>query len=256
MSNGQTTHTQTTGTNDKKLYRAFSQALKRYCLIEDGDRILIGLSGGKDSLVLTELLSQRMRVDKPKFTLKAIHITSKRIGYKTDIDYLRNFCEERGVFFEAIEATGDKADSNKSICFACSRDRRKALFEAAEKYGCNKIALGHQLDDVLETLFLNMTYHGTFGAVPPLLKLDHIPFSIIRPLYLANEDDVAAFAMSRGYRTTLKECPHSQETSRTSAKRLIAEFEKLNKNARASLLKAMSNINLQYLPKENGGEKE
>ncbi|MBQ2051939.1 MAG: tRNA 2-thiocytidine(32) synthetase TtcA, partial [Paludibacteraceae bacterium] len=161
-----------------------------------------------------------------------------------------------GVFFEAIEATGDKADSNKSICFACSRDRRKALFEAAEKYGCNKIALGHQLDDVLETLFLNMTYHGTFGAVPPLLKLDHIPFSIIRPLYLANEDDVAAFAMSRGYRTTLKECPHSQETSRTSAKRLIAEFEKLNKNARASLLKAMSNINQQYLPKENGGEKE
>ena len=122
MSNGQTTHTQTTGTNDKKLYRAFSQALKRYSLIEDGDRILIGLSGGKDSLVLTELLSQRMRVDKPKFTLKATHITSKRIGYKTDIDYLRNFCEERGVFFEAIEATGDKADSNKSICFACSRD--------------------------------------------------------------------------------------------------------------------------------------
>lgn len=255
MSNGQTTHTQTTGTNDKKLYRAFSQALKRYSLIEDGDCILIGLSGGKDSLVLTELLSQRMRVDKPKFTLKAIHITSKRIGYKTDTDYLRHFCEERGVFFEAIEATGDKADS-KSICFACSRDRRKALFEAAEKHGCNKIALGHQLDDVLETLFMNMTYHGTFGAVPPLLKLDRIPFSIIRPLYLANEDDVAAFAKSRGYRTTLKECPHSQETSRTSAKRLIAEFEKLNKNARASLLKAMSNINQQYLPKENAGEKE
>ena len=130
------------------------------------------------------------------------------------------------------------------------------MFEAAEKYGCNKIALGHQLDDVLETLFLNMTYHGTFGAVPPLLKLDHIPFSIIRPLYLANEDDVAAYAKSREYKTTVKECPHSQETSRTSAKRLIAEFEKLNKNARASLLKAMSNINQQYLPKENGGEKE
>ncbi|MBO7338027.1 MAG: adenine nucleotide alpha hydrolase family protein [Paludibacteraceae bacterium] len=257
MSNGQTIPTRTTGISEKKLHRAFSQALKRFDLIEDGDKILIGLSGGKDSLVLTELLSQRMRVHKPKFTLQAIHITSEQIGYKTDTDYLRRFCEERGVNFETVESSSSSDDTgNKAVCFRCSRDRRKALFEAAERHGCNKIALGHQLDDVLETLFMNMTYHGTFGAVPPLLKLDRIPFSIIRPLYLANESDVAEYAKSRDYRMTVKECPHSKATSRTEAKELIAEFEKLNKNARASLLKAMSNINQQYLPKEHGGEKE
>lgn len=251
MNNAPTTHTPTTGTKEsKRLLRAFSQALSRYPLIKDADHILVGLSGGKDSLVLTHLLAQRMHITRPHFRLTALHIAAPSVGYHTDVDYLSDFCRNLGVEFvvKTVESTQSSIHQDKNICFSCSRMRRKLLFEEAERLSCNKIALGHQQDDIIETLLMNMIFHGVYASVPPVLQLDSLPYSIIRPLYMARESDVESFANMIGVRTSVKECPHKDNSRRADAKRLIAEFERLNPNARSSIMHAMTHIDTKYLP--------
>ena len=143
-----------------------------YGLIEDGDHLLVGLSGGKDSLALTELLARRARIYRPRFTLTAVHVAMRNIPYSIDADYLRSFCEERGVPFVLREAEFDAStDTRKSPCFLCSWNRRKELFTAAHELGCNKIALGHHMDDILVTLLMNQTFQGAFSTMPPRLVM-------------------------------------------------------------------------------------
>ena len=232
---------------DKKFKKVFSD----YRLIENGDHILVGLSGGKDSLVLVELLGEKMKMFLPKFKVTAVHISVENISYQSDTEYLKEFCSKYNIdFAHHTTSFNDQIDPRKSICFLCSWHRRKALFQVAEKLGCNKIALGHQLDDIIETFLMNLIFQGSLGTMPPLLKMEKFKMTIIRPLALITENEVIEMARIRNYPKQIKNCPHEKESTRSQAKQLITELEKLNPDVRQSIWAAMENINMDYMPQK------
>ena len=150
----------------RRVEQRFNKGMVKYRLIEDGDKILVGLSGGKDSLALLELLAKRSRILKPRFTVMAVHIGMTNIPYQSDLEYLKNYAEGLGVPFVYFETSFDlSTDTRKSPCFLCSWNRRKALFTVAKEHGCTKIALGHHMDDILETLLMNITFQGSCSGV-------------------------------------------------------------------------------------------
>ena len=207
-----------------RLRRRFQKGLTDYGLIDEGDRILIALSGGKDSLALAELLAARARV-------------------------CHAFCDRLGVPLHVVEATFDATgDTRKSPCFLCSWNRRKALFTLAQERGCNKIALGHHMDDILQTLLMNLTYQGAFSTMPPLLRMRKFPLAIIRPLCLVHEADIAALAALRAWPAQQKPCPYEHDSGRTAIADILRRLEELNPEARYSLWGAMGNVQEELLP--------
>ncbi len=235
----------------KHLFRRFHQACQQYGLLADGDKVLIGLSGGKDSLLLTELLGRQARIFVPLIEVTAVHIRVRERNYQSDLTYLESFCREAGVPFVVrdTEIKTPEEAREKDPCFVCAWYRRKALLELAQELGCNKIALGHHRDDILHTLLMNLTFQGSFATMPPLLKLDKMPLAHIRPLCLIDEKDIVRYAELRGYQKQMRLCPFEHASSRTDVRQLFAELEKLNPDIRSSLWNAMQNIKTDYLPK-------
>lgn len=233
------------GINEK-----FNRAIRDYGLIEEGDHVLIGLSGGKDSLALVELLGERMKVFAPRFRATAVHVTVENIPYQADLAFLESHCAGFGIPF-VHRTTGYDAstDRRKSPCFLCSWNRRKTLFATAQELGCTKIALGHHLDDAVETLLLNMLFQGTTGTMPPLLRMTKFDMTLIRPLSLVSERELAALAALHRYPGQVKNCPHERESSRQKVKELMRELEGWNPAVRQSLWAAMENVQAEYLPR-------
>lgn len=226
------------------------KAIYKYGLITDGDRILVGLSGGKDSLALVDLLGRRSRIYRPKFEVVVAHITMSNIPYRSDLAYLRSRAEAYGLPFIVRETSFDPStDTRKSPCFLCSWMRRKALFEIAKEEKCNKIALGHHQDDILETLLMNLIHQGAFGTMPPRLKMDKFDMEIIRPLCLVEEKELIRLSEMMAYPGQLKNCPYETASSRSQMKELLARMEEVNPEARYSLWGSMTNIQTEYLPK-------
>lgn len=232
-----------------KIVQRFHKASADYGLIKDGDHILIGLSGGKDSLALVELLGERAKVYVPRFRVTAVHVSVENINYQSDLDYLSRFCTSHGVpFVHHITRFDASTDNRKSPCFLCSWYRRKALFEVAQQLGCNKIALGHHRDDIVETLLMNLIFQGNFGSIAPKLQMDKFDMQMIRPLCLIDEKELARYAEKCGYQKQIKNCPYETDSSRSEIKALVAQLEKMNPHVRQSMWNAMENIKLQYLP--------
>ena len=232
-----------------KLTRLFHKACSEYGLIEDGDSILVGLSGGKDSLALVEFLGERSKIYVPRFKVCAVHISIDNIGYSSDLEYLRRFCELHNVsFIHRTSHFSETEGSKKSHCFLCSWYRRKALFETAQETGCNKIALGHHQDDIIETLLMNLIFQGSFSTIAPKLTMTKFPITMIRPLCLMEEKEIAAYAAMQGYHKQAKLCPFEKESSRSGIKELVSQLETFNPNVRDSIWGAMSNIKEEYLP--------
>lgn len=235
----------------RRIQKCFNKGVVQYGLIEDGDKILVGLSGGKDSLALLELLALRSRIYKPQFSVVAAHVVMKNISYESDMDYLRSYAESLGVPFICYETSFDPStDTRKSPCFLCSWNRRKALFTVAKEQGCNKIALGHHMDDILETLLMNMTFQGAFSTMPPKLVMRKFDMTIIRPMCLVHEADLLQMAAYRGYKKQIKNCPYEKDSNRSSIKEVFHTLEKLNPEARYSLWGSTSNIQSDLLPEE------
>lgn len=232
-----------------RIERRFSRGMVEYGLIEEGDRILIALSGGKDSLALTELLARRARIFKPRISVVAVHVVMKNIPYQSDVEYLRSFCSSVGIELQLYEIEFDAStDNRKSPCFLCSWNRRKALFTAAKELGCNKIALGHHMDDILETLLMNITFQGAFSTMPPKLVMKKFDMTIIRPMCLVHEADLTELAICHAYRKQVKKCPHEHESHRTSMKGILQQLEAMNPEARYSLWSSMANVQEELLP--------
>ena len=245
-----------------KLTKRFHKACADYGLIEDGDHILVGLSGGKDSLLLTELLGSRARRYKPHFTVSALHVRVKERDYTTDLTYLEDFCAKAGVplivrdtmINDEMSATASlndemmKGKRETNPCFLCSWYRRKKLFDVAQELGCNKIAFGHHRDDLLETMLMNLIYQGAFATMPPKLQMEKMPLQIIRPLCLIDEADIQEFAAMRGYKKQVSLCPFEHVSSREKVKGLLAEIKVLNPEAADTMYGAMTNVKYDYLP--------
>lgn len=229
---------------EKKIISRFQKAIYDFSLIEDGDRVLVGLSGGKDSLCLLEMLSLRQKIRKPSFTVEALHIRMDNVKYESDISYLRDFSESRGVRFHVV-TTGFNSgtDKRKSPCFLCSWNRRKQMFIKAKELGCNKIALGHHMDDIIHTTMMNLFFQGSFSTMPVSLKMRKMPLTIIRPLCLEAEKDLQQYSLNRGYKKQVKLCPYESDSHRSDMKELFAHIEQMNDEARYSVMTALGREN-------------
>jgi tRNA(Ile)-lysidine synthase TilS/MesJ len=236
-----------------RLTKRFHKACADYGLIKEGDHILVGLSGGKDSLALVELLGKRAQIYVPRFQVTAVHIRVKERDYHSDLSYLEDFCARvRVPLIVRDTAIGEdvKGEKAKDPCFLCSWYRRKALFDVAQELGCNKIALGHHKDDLVETLLMNLIFQGCVATIPPLLQMNKMPIQMIRPLCLIEEKDIQLYAELSGYKKQVKLCPLEKASSRNKVKQLIAQLQDLNPNIRDSVWGAMENIKSDYLPKK------
>lgn len=235
----------------RKIQDKFNKGVVKYGLIKDDDRILVGVSGGKDSLALLEFLSKRSRIFKPRFTVEGAYIKVKNVPYKSDEEYLREYASALGVALHVYETSFDESsDTRHSHCFLCSWNRRKVLFRAAKELHCNKIALGHHIDDILQTLLMNMTFHGSFSTMPPLLKMDKFNMTIIRPFCLVHEKDLQALADIRGFRKQLEQCPYEKESHRADMKSVLAKLVEMNPEAYYSMWNSLNNVMPNLLPKE------
>ena len=234
---------------EKRIRTRFNKAGKEYNLLEDGDNIVVGLSGGKDSLMLLKLLAEQSRIYKPRISVVAVHIKMSNIPYQSDIKFLNDYCNELRVELITAETSFDAStDTRKSPCFLCSWNRRKMLFTIAQERGCNKIALGHNMDDFLETMLMNITFQGAFSAMAPKMQMRKFPISVIRPLCLVNESDIARYAQLAGYPSQIKNCPYEKASNREHMKQLLHKLEELNPEARYNLWGSMSNIQTELLP--------
>ena len=236
----------------KRLNERFVKAMATYHLIEDDDRILVGLSGGKDSLLLAELLAKRAKIDHPRFSVEALHVRMENIHYETDTSYLQQFCDDLGVKLHVrttrFEVLDESSLSNiqssikrrqKQPCFLCSWNRRKELFNLAQELDCNKIALGHHQDDILHTALMNLCFQSRFASMPARLKMRKMPLTIIRPLCMIQEKDIKAYAELQGYQKQQKLCPYETDSHRSDIKRLYEEMERISPEARYSIWGAL-----------------
>ena len=235
-------------TLDERLWKQFNKALGQYQLIDEDDRILVGLSGGKDSLCLLEFLARRSKVHVPHFTVEALHVRMENIHYETDTAYLHSFCSSHGIplhvvttsFVESVATPQQQTKSKqKPTCFLCSWQRRKQLFNMAQDLGCTKIALGHHQDDIIHTALMNLTFQGHFSTMPAKLRMKKMPLTIIRPLCLCQEADIRAYAEAHHYERQRKQCPYEHDTNRTTAAELFARLEQLNPEVRYSIFHAL-----------------
>lgn len=232
-----------------KVLKLANKAMKEYEMLVDGDRIMIGLSGGKDSLALVEVLAARQRIFKPKIEVLACHVSVENVPYQSDLDYLREFCESRGVrFVHKTTRFDEDTKDGRGPCFLCAWNRRKTLFKAAEEFGCTKLALGHHKDDILETLLMNQIFQGAYATMPPVLRMAKFEMTIIRPLALVREAEIEALAVEHEYRKQIKNCPHEKVSNRPQVREILQRMEELNPNAASSLWGAMTNIQEEYLP--------
>lgn len=231
---------------EHRLKMRFVKAMATYRLIEDDDRILVGLSGGKDSLLLLELLAERARIQHPRFSVEAIHVRMENIHYETDTSYLQDFCETLGVplhvattHFETGGEDLTEQRKQKQPCFLCSWMRRKQLFNRAQELNCNKIALGHHQDDIIHTALMNLTFQGHFATMPVRLRMRKMPLTIIRPLCLIQESDIQAYADMRGYQKQQKRCPYETESHRTDIRSIYNSLERINPETRYNIWGAL-----------------
>jgi tRNA 2-thiocytidine biosynthesis protein TtcA len=218
-------------------------------MIEDGDRILVGISGGKDSLTLLWSLVDKRARSPVRFDLFPVYVDP---GFGGDIsDPLDRFCRALGLSLRT-EMTdyglrGHSEENRENPCFLCSRLRRKRLFEIADELDCRKIALGHHKDDIIETLFLNICYAGEISSMAPVQPLFKGLFSIIRPLAFAEEDLIRRFSREKGFPEATNPCPSSDRTKRSEIKDLLNRLYRGNRKVKGNIFRALSRLKPDYL---------
>lgn len=226
---------------EQRIRERFVKAFVTYHLLEDDDRVLVGLSGGKDSLCLLEMLAKRARISHPRFQVEALHVRMENIAYRTSTEYLERFCNDLNVTLHIRTTSFENNEDmkQKPACFLCSWNRRKIMFNLAQELGFNKIALGHHQDDLLNTTLMNLFYQGRFDTMPALLRMRKMPIAIIRPLCMVEEADIKRYAELRGYEKQEKVCPFEHDTNRTAMDNLFKEIERLSPDVRHSMWNAL-----------------
>ncbi|MGD8721326.1 MAG: ATP-binding protein [Desulfobacterales bacterium] len=233
----------------KKINRRLGKALHRYNMICDGDRILVGLSGGKDSLILMWFLNERLRRVRVTYELNAVYLDP---GFEAGFaERLQRYCRDAGYRLR-IEHTdfGVKAHSDENRenpCFLCAWKRRKRLFDIADELGCRKLALGHNKDDIIETLFMNMCYAGEISTMMPFQPLFEGRFTVIRPLAYVDEDLIRQFAAEQDFPEFISACPSAAVSKRRAVKELLLRLYSSNDKIKGNIFRSLSRVRPEYL---------
>ena len=230
----------------QKILGYMRKAIEKYNMIEDGDKIIVGLSGGKDSITLAMGLKALQRFYPKKFEILCVSVNP---GFEFfDSSLLERICSETGV--EYIEAKSDIKEivfdirKEKNPCSLCANLRRGILNSTAIEHGCNKLALGHNEDDVLETFFLNMLFAGNLSTFAPVSYMDRSKMTVIRPLIYASEKEIKKFIKRSNITVMNKNCPMDGVSKREFMKDLIYKLSVEIPNVRANLIGAIKRANI------------
>lgn len=221
------------------------KAIYDYRMIENKDKVLIGVSG-QDSMALAGILHFRLKYLPIKYNLTAVHVEMDKKNTKT----IKAFLKKLGIKCRVlkIDFQKNKKFIDKTECFWCSWKRREAIFKLAEKLGCKKIAFAHHMDDILETLLLNMFYQGEISTMPPKLKMFKGKFHIIRPFAYIEKGLIKKYAEVNNLPKIPYECPYGKTTNRILMRQIIKNVQKTCPRLKENLFKSMTNVRKDYVP--------
>jgi tRNA 2-thiocytidine biosynthesis protein TtcA len=243
----------------RRLLRKVGQAIADHEMISDGDRILVAVSGGKDSYALLDLLSQLRARAPVRFDLVAINVDASFRGYRTDLiaKYLAGEGYEHAIVREDIDGIlREHRDPDTLDCALCSRVRRGVLYRVARERGCTKVALGHHRDDLIETLLLNLFFNGRIKSMSPKLRADDGVNVVIRPLCYVPEEDLRLYAGLKAFPIVCCNCPActsgpgeaaARDQQRQAVKRLLGELESKHPGIKQSLLASLGRVDTRHL---------
>jgi tRNA 2-thiocytidine biosynthesis protein TtcA len=239
---------------EKRLARAMGRAVGDFAMLGEGDRVLVAVSGGKDSYTLLHLLRDLQKRAPVRFSLVAVNIDQGHPGYPADVlvDWMRREGYDfRLVREDTYSIVKEKIPAGKTYCSLCSRLRRGVLYRVATELGCNKIALGHHRDDILQTFWLNFQFAGMLAAMPPKLVSeaeDRAPLTVIRPLAYCAEEDIRELAAARAFPILPCDLCGSQDNlQRKVAGRMLDEMERARPGTKAVMLAALQNVHPSHL---------
>lgn len=230
----------------KRLRRETGSAIADYAMIEAGDRVMVCLSGGKDSYTLLDILIHLKRRAPVEFELVAVHLDQKQPGY--DPAVLPAYLDTLDIGYHILEqdtysVVKEKVPENRTMCGLCSRLRRGILYRFAREHGMTKLALGHHRDDIVETLFLNMFFGSKLKAMPPRLEADDGVNTVIRPLAYSRERDIAEYARVRGFPIIpCNLCGSQENLQRVKIKAMLAAWEKEQPGRVENVARALANV--------------
>lgn len=244
----------------KKIWSKFIKGIKEYDLVKDGDKIAVGISGGKDSLLLAKLFQELKRDRSKNFEVAFI---SMNPGFGAmDLDQFRKNLKDLEIDCEVFDANVWEIafeEDPESPCFLCAKMRRGVLYNKVEELGFNKLALGHHFDDLVETTLINMFYAGTVKTMIPKVKSTTGKLELIRPLINVHEKDIIAFMKANDVTPMACGCPIESgkvDSKRKEIKNLLKELEQKNPNIKMSIFNSMKNINLDYVLGYTRGNKK
>ncbi len=221
------------------LLKDVNKAVYQYAMIEEGDRIAVGVSGGKDSLSLLKLLDIRIRSAPEKYSIFAVHISGNTNGpvepaYPPLVDWL----ESSGIEYHLAPLELSDRDTLPLNCHRCTWNRKRQIFQIAEQLGCNVIALGHHADDLAETTLMNLLFHGRTQTISPVSDYFEGKFRLIRPLCFIPEKKLASFARLNQFPTNPQRCPQEADSQRTLARDFLDQINREYPNVRLNLINA------------------
>ncbi|NMH61040.1 tRNA 2-thiocytidine(32) synthetase TtcA [Alteromonas ponticola] len=235
----------------KRLRRNVGKAIDQFNMIEDGDKVMVCLSGGKDSYTLLDILLYMQRIAPIRFSIVAVNLDQKQPGFPAHI--LPDYLSTLGVDYKIVEEdtysiVKEKIPEGKTTCSLCSRLRRGILYRTATELGATKIALGHHRDDMLETLFLNMFHGGKLKAMPPKLVTDDGKHIVIRPLALCSEKDITRYSRAAEFPIIpCNLCGSQENLQRQNIKQMLQDWDKRFPGRIESMFRAMQNVTPSHL---------